>query len=300
MANYYYSSQPTLRGLPDGPLYPQDPFTSSQTQGSLYRSAEPYRDYPQNEGDRRNLKDDSSFNSMFKPTSSFDHPESEWVGTGVKAYRKGIRRQDLWTRGGGLLCFGRFFFCTLMIIIYIVVAIILGFALWLRPPALSFTGPGLNPTQQVSFPDSTLTVPLEMNITVNNPDFFAVDFKALTAQVSYPSVNNTVVANGNLTNLLIKSDQITNFTFPIVIYLDLSSSAPSNDNLAVVLDLAEKCGLFSSNSPVPIPLDIKIGIDLSLLGISVTLPSVSFPVNINCPIDDSAIEQKLQGILGAL
>lgn len=243
------------------------------------------------------------FSNKIKPKSAFDHfgnPEQKWAGAGVKSYRKGIRQRDLWTRGGGLFCIGRFFFCSLFIIIFIVVAVILGFALWIRPPALSFTTPGLNPTQQVSFPDSTLTVPLGMNFTVNNPNFFSVDFKPLTAAVSYPSVNNTIIANGNLTNLVIKSDQITNFTFPIVIYLDLSDTAPSKaENLAVVLDLAAKCGLLTSSSPVPIPLGVKVGIDLSVLGISITIPSVSFTVNINCPIDDSAIQQKLQSILGS-
>jgi len=284
MSNYY-SSQ---RGLPEGPVYPPDPFSSSQQQGSLYRYKEPYRDYPsQNEG---------------KPKSSFDHneyPEQEWAGAGVKAYRKGIQRKNLWTRGGGLLCFGRLFFCSLLIIIYIVVAIILGFALWLRPPSLAFTDPALNATQGVTFPDNTLTVPLEMNITVNNPDFFSVDVKSLTADVSYPSVNNTVIAQGNLTNLIIQSDQQTNFSFPIIIYLDLSdSTSSSNENFAVVLDLASKCGILPSGPSVPIPLNVKIGVGLSVLGISFNTPSISFPISIGCPIDDSAIESKLQSILG--
>lgn len=77
-------------------------------------------------------------------------------------------------------------------------------------------------------------------------------------QISYPSVNNTVIAQGNLTNLIIQSDQQTNFSFPIIIYLDLSGS--SNENTAVVLDLADKCGIIPPGPSEPIPLDIKIGV----------------------------------------
>jgi hypothetical protein len=243
---------------------------------------------------------DNLFSNTSRP-KSIDHkesPQEEWMGAGVKAYRKGIRPKNLWTRGGGLSCFGRFFFCSFLIIIFIIVAIILALALWLRPPALTFTNPAINPNQQVSL-DSTLTVPLEVNITVYNPNFFSADFTSLTAEVSYPDVGNEVVARGNLTNLIIKSNEITNFTFPIVISLDLTGQGNSSD-LSVVLDLANKCGIIPQGSKTPIPLDIQIGITLRVLGIMISSPSISIPVKINCPIDDSAIEQKLQGILGGL
>ncbi|KIK68513.1 hypothetical protein GYMLUDRAFT_35947 [Collybiopsis luxurians FD-317 M1] len=304
MANYYYNypSQSMQRPQPDGPRY-QDPssypFSSTYQQSSQYGYGERYQDNPpppQNEY-RQNLKEDV-FSTSSLPRSTFDHdasPAEEWMGTGVKAYRKGIRPKDSWTRGGGISCFGRFFFCSLLVIIYIIVAIILAFALWIRPPALSFTGPALNPNQQVDF-NTNLTVPLELNFTVNNPNFFSVDFKTLAAEVSYPDVGNEIVAQGNVTDLVIKSSQMTNFTFPIDITLDLTSTG---NDFQVVSDLASKCGIIpAGGQKSPIPLTIKIEIALSVLGIKVSLPPISFTVNINCPLDDSAIEQKLQGILG--
>ncbi|KAJ3895301.1 hypothetical protein GG344DRAFT_73286 [Lentinula edodes] len=276
----YYPPQPNQGLQVDRPLYQGSsssyPFISSrQRQGY---EEQPYRDNPR----------------LNEPKSTFDHfdsPRDDWTGAGAQAYRK--RNRGKWTKGGGLWCLGRFFFCSLFVTIYLVVAIILGLALWLRPPALSFTNPGLDPNQQINL-DTTLTVPLELNITVNNPDFFAVDFKSLSAEVLYPDVDNTLVAKGNLTNLIIKSNEITNFTFPINISLNLTDESADGNDLNVVLDLANKCGIIPSGPKSPIPLTIKIGIGLSIIGINLSLPSISFTVNINCPIDNSEIEQKLQ------
>jgi len=296
MANYRYP--PTQVGGPNYQSSSVYPFSTPYQQGSQFNTGERYQDYPlQSEEDspRRNMKED-----LFTtpPKSTFFDDSDEWRGVGVKAYRKGIQRQRLWTRGGGLFCFGRFFFCSILLIIYIIVAIILGLALWLRPPAVTFTNPGLNPNQQVNV-GSTLDVPLELNITVWNPDFFSVDFKSLTAEVLYPDVTPTIaVGNGNLTNLIIKADQKTNFTFPIDISLDLTGS--NSGDLNIVLDLAKKCGIIPQGPQSPIPLGVKIGIVLSVLGIKVTLPSISFTVSIGCPISSSEIQKKLQGILGGL
>ncbi|KAF5389576.1 hypothetical protein D9757_004102 [Collybiopsis confluens] len=299
MANYYYQQpQPAGSYHQNASFYP---FSSNFQQGSQYQDNHLPPPPPPQDGYRQDVKD-NLFSNSNQTKSRFDHGESpteEWMGAGVKAYRKGIRPRNLWKRGGGFSIFGRCFFCSVMIIVYIVLASILAIALWLRPPALSFTPPGLNPNQAVNL-GTNLTVPLELNITINNPNFFSADFRWLTAEVSYPDVENEVVARGNLTKLVLESNKITNFTFPIDISLDLSGQADAND-LKIVTDLASKCGIFPQGSQkTPIPLSIKIGIAIEVLGIKFSIPSISFTVRINCPIDDSAIQQKLQGILGFL
>ncbi|KAJ4490167.1 hypothetical protein J3R30DRAFT_3399579 [Lentinula aciculospora] len=283
-----------------GPLYQDSTFYPFLAPHQRHGYGEqPYQDNPPWHPESQQI---SIKSNVKEPKSSFDHfdsPREELMGTGIKGYRRRTHGRTLWTRGGSLWCLGRFFFCSLLIIIYLLVVLILGLALWLRPPALSFTNPGLDPDQQINL-GTTLTVPLELNITVNNPNFFAVDFKTLSAEVAYPDVDNTLIAEGNLTNLVIKSNEVTNFTFPINISLNLTDEGADGNDLNVVLDLADKCGIIPSGPKSPIPLAIKIWIGLSILGIKITLPSISFTVNINCPIDNSEIEQKLQGILGDL
>ncbi|KAK7693542.1 hypothetical protein QCA50_003111 [Cerrena zonata] len=130
---------------------------------------------------------------------------------------------NIWTKGGRGRCFGRFFCCTIMIFVFLLVSIILSLALWIRPPDIEIGGI----TQATS--GSTFQLQSDgvsfnggINITVNNPNYFSVKFETITADVIYP-LNNTRFGGGTLKDLEIKSNQLTEFNFP----LPLTTPTPS-------------------------------------------------------------------------
>jgi hypothetical protein len=89
---------------------------------------------------------------------------------------------------------------------------------------------------------------------VANPNYFPISFKTIKAQVRhnllpfigfltvlkifYP-INNTHVGGGQLDNIVFRSKEQTNITFPFA----LDYQASNDPNYQVLTSLAEKCGV---------------------------------------------------------
>ncbi|KAJ3814954.1 hypothetical protein F5876DRAFT_86085 [Lentinula aff. lateritia] len=197
----------------------------------------------------------------------------------IRQYRREFRNDNLWTKGGRGSCIGRFFCCTLMIAVFMIVSIVLALALY-----------------QIQLETSGIIVPLEVNISVNNPNYFSVDLKKLT----YPlDGNDTAIGNGSTSDITFHSHSNTSFTFPFEIDYQFST----DPNYAILLDMASKCGILGG-SQSDLTIDYSIKVDLKIIFISVS-PTITNSFSIACPFDESELEDfikslGLSSILGSL
>ncbi|KAF6763944.1 hypothetical protein DFP72DRAFT_873826 [Ephemerocybe angulata] len=207
----------------------------------------------------------------------------------MKEYRYDARG-NLWTKGGRGRCFGRFFCCTLMVAVLLIVSVVLTLALWIRPPAVTIGSvETLNTTGSLSGADG-LTINLSVNISVNNPNYFTVDFSKLKAEIFYP-INDTPMGGGESNNIEFKSNEHTNFTFPFALQYK-SSNDPGS---AVFVDLGTKCGLGGGpKSDIKVKYKITLGIRFLIITIS---PVIQNTFSFACP--SSLSGGVLQGSTGS-
>ncbi|KAJ3796939.1 hypothetical protein GGU11DRAFT_828263 [Lentinula aff. detonsa] len=191
-------------------------------------------------------------------------------------------------KGGRVSCIGRFFCCTLMIAVFLIVSIVLALAL------VQFTPTVTNNTlikTQIQFQTSGIVVPLEVNISVNNPDYFSVDLKQVTLDLTYPlDGNDTAIGNGSTSDITFHSHSNTTFTFPFEINYQFST----DPNYAILLDMASKCGILGG-SQSDITIDYNIKVDLKIIFIPVS-PTISNSFSISCPFDESELEDFIKSL----
>jgi len=174
-----------------------------------------------------------------------------------------------------------------MTTVFLIVSIVLALALFIRPPSIIIGS--AQPLSGISASSSGINVPLGVDISVSNPNYFSVDFKKIEVQIFYP-INNTPVGGGITTNIEFKSRSQTNFTFPFSLIYN-ASQAEAN---AIFTDLASKCGVNGgTKSNLNINYKITLGIRIVMAVIS---PVISNTFSFSCPIPASDISQLLKGL----
>ncbi|KAF9053815.1 hypothetical protein BDZ89DRAFT_1107427 [Hymenopellis radicata] len=228
------------------------------------------------------------------PSNGFDQGEftpQEKTAFNLKAYRY-ESQGNLWTRGSRVGCIGRFCCCTVLIVAFIFISIILALALadsrrqWIRPPAV-IIGTISQPTtgSQFQLTDNGVTINFNLNVSVSNPNYFGVDLKKVQTQLFYP-INNTDIGGGLTNNVNFPSNSNKTVTFPFSI--DYTSSLDPNN--AILLDLLQKCGVLGQ--PVMLRLTTRsliIQLSIRILIITVS-PSISNSFTFTCPLDASSLE----------
>ncbi|KAL0946645.1 hypothetical protein HGRIS_012839 [Hohenbuehelia grisea] len=226
-----------------------------------------------------------------KQESTFDMTDfarpRERNAAALRRYRMDFQG-NLWTKGGRGRCVGRFCCCTLMIAVFLIISIVLALALWIRPPSivLSDVQP-VSTGSTVQLQADGITINLGVNISVSNPNYFAVNFKQIKAEIFYP-INNTDIGGGVSNDIVFNSHSQKNFTFPFAINYKMQND-PSNK---VLVDLATKCG-FPSGVKSDIAVDYKITLGLRILFITVS-PTVSNTFRFGCPLEQGQLEQLLK------
>jgi len=207
--------------------------------------------------------------------------------------RKYAGQSGLWTAGGGLRCCGRFFLCTILVFFFLLISIVLALLLWVRPPNIVI-GSIIPPTSSdVSVTSTGLTIPLSIDISVDNPNYFAVDFNKISVDLTYP-IDNTPVGNGTKSAITFHSNSQTNFTLPF----NVTYSTADDPNDKILVDIATKCGVIgSSKSDITIDYEITLGLHLGLINIS---PSISNSMSFACPLTSAEIQSIGGSILGGL
>jgi LEA14-like dessication related protein len=205
--------------------------------------------------------------------------------------RKRGRSQNLWKKGSPAF---RWCGCTILTFLLLVSSIIGALALWIRPPAVTIgdVQPQTVDGKIVQMSGEELVVNLGINITVNNPNYFDVDFTKIEAKLIYP-INNTPIGGGNATHIVFPKGQEKEYTFP----LKISYSSAIDPNSAVLIDLGKKCGLLGSKSDLEFKYEITVGIKILFFTIS---PVIANSIKLACPIDPKDLTGMLGGGLGGL
>ncbi|KAI0727231.1 hypothetical protein C8Q72DRAFT_876512 [Fomitopsis betulina] len=281
-----------------------------------YAAAQPHQTYEQggynydNGGYNAGYSDDPSGNGVGKERerSTFERDPDDFIPNKPRGPKnsRSMRRwrmdnsEGLWTRGGALATFGRLFCCTIMIAVFLFISVVLSLALWVRPPSVLIGTPTINSTQAVSVQGSAIVIALEVNASINNPNYFSVELTDLTLDLFYP-INNTDVGGGEVKNVDFKSHETTNFTFP----LNLEYNITGTSNTKVLVDLATKCGVIPGTSKSDITVDYTATVGVRILAVPVK-PTISSSFSFECPIDASELEEMMEaagisiGDLGSL
>ncbi|CAO3701780.1 unnamed protein product [Rhizopus stolonifer] len=179
--------------------------------------------------------------------------------------------------------------CTCIIFIIIVIlAIIIGvLAALFKVPTVQFTG--LKESPAITSLNNVLNMTFSLGITVDNPNFESITFEKISADAYYPSPYNVQVGGGEVDNVHIVSNGITNITFPFSITINSTDTAQQG----VLMDLVTKCGLDGSTKQ-NINFNYYVHPTVRIIGIAIT-PTISKSMSIACPLQGD----DLTSILGS-
>lgn len=297
----------------------RDPYSEQQQGGhnhqygdasyNQYDASQPHQTYDQDGYDPYAVgeyRDDPNVNpqvvaTSYAPAAQEANPQSNFAKeTGYQSQDfktwRGKNTGGLWTRGSRISCAGRFCCCTMMITIFLIISILLALLMWVRPPDAIVGSVATSTTQNaVELDSGSITVNLGINITVVNPNYFAVSFKSITVEAYYP-INNTstLVGNGTETGITFNSNSQTNFTFPF----SLEFSADTSSDIDILTNLASKCGVGGGAAEdITVNLDITVGLRVLFF---VVYPVLSIPASFVCPISASDISSLLPSIISSL
>ncbi|KAH9946141.1 uncharacterized protein BXZ73DRAFT_72977 [Epithele typhae] len=273
--------------------YRDDAFNPYEVQQHGATNGYEQRGYNQNEYDGA-YTDEVAGQHKERQRSTFEddplpRPMREKTPSNMRRWRTEYQGK-IWTKGSRAGCIGRFFCCTLLLFLFFLISIVLSLALWLRPPNIIVGTPSVD-LNSFSVNDSTLSIALPVDISVNNPNYFTITLYSLDASVVYP-INNTDIGSGHMTNIDFKDHTQTNFTFPVTIDYD----AKADPDGAIITDLAQHCGLDTSvaASDISVSVSIKVGIKVMLVPFSTT---ISQNVKFSCP---SGVQTAFESLLKAL
>ncbi|KAG9226126.1 hypothetical protein CCMSSC00406_0005037 [Pleurotus cornucopiae] len=263
-----------------------------------YRDEPPDNTYGYNTAPRRNASQrtytgepmhDEEFNVPPVPSKeriefdTFAVPRGEKTAQAMRKYRRDYQG-NLITKGGrGRTCL-RFFFCTLLIALFLFISIVLSLALWIRPPNLIMGDVAISNSSPFNLSNEGVTINLGVNLTVNNPNYFDVNLREVNADIFYP-INNTLVGGGNQRDIVFKSHSEKNFTFPF----DIAYKRATDPNNLIIVDLITKCG-----QKEDIRVTYKIRVSVRILVITVS-PTIENTFSIACPLDADAIKSLANG-----
>jgi len=178
-----------------------------------------------------------------------------------------------------------------MTLVVLFISTVATLALWIRPPNVMFGGVVFPSTSnKVDLESDGFKINLELNITVNNPNFFSATFENISALATYPVGNISSMGGGSLSNVKFPSHAITPILFPFVINYQLSQ----DPSLVVAKDIASKCG-FDGSTPQNIVVNYVLTLRIRVLAIISPRfrGSASFP----CPLQESDLSGIIAGLV---
>jgi len=299
----YYGTDPQQGAYHDPPQF--DPYTTQFAPHDPYDQEyrEPYTDEPS-----YSLPQGQSMEPLGPSTKEEDVsyyadessaiPRKPRSARNLRAWRYQQGRR-LWTQGSRPRCICRFFFCTILITLFLIAGIILCLALWIQPPNIVIGSENNNDTspviaQGINLLSNGFQVNLGLPIEVINPNYFTVKLKRVDADIFYP-INNTRVGNGAVFNIDLQSHARTSFTFPFALVYTESV----DPNHTILADIATKC-LASPQEDLTVNYRITVTVGVFFVTVS---PTISNPITFACPLSADTItaliaQLGLQGIIG--
>jgi len=202
--------------------------------------------------------------------------------------------RGLWKKGSRWARIGRFCCCTLMIVVFLIVGIVLPLALWARPPNIIIGSVQANTSNgsEIQTITNGVKLNLEIPIQVSNPNYFSVTLSSIKANIYYP-INHTLIGGGQENDITFHSHSSTNFTFPFSI--DYTTTMPSSAE--IISDLLSKCGLEGgSASDITVDYDITLGLRIVFFTVS---PTISNSASFLCPLTSSDIGSLTSALTGS-
>jgi LEA14-like dessication related protein len=180
----------------------------------------------------------------------------------------------------------------MMSTLFLIVAIALSIAMWLRPPDITFGSIG-PPTTGSAIEASTtsLTINLALPISVKNPNFFAAAFKTISATAYYP-INNVAIGGGSKDDITFPSNSETTFNFPF----SIDYTQAKDPDRTILNDIANRCG-FTGNSRQKINVKYVITLKMKILAFTIS-PSFSGSTGFDCPLTQAQLEPFLGSLTG--
>ncbi|KAI8388152.1 uncharacterized protein BYT42DRAFT_224161 [Radiomyces spectabilis] len=178
--------------------------------------------------------------------------------------------------------------CCFCILCIIGLAIVVGvLAALFKQPQVEFNGitdhPSGLPRLQKNASSMAFTMNLGLKIGVKNPNVESITFENIKAVAFYPTNPEQSVGGGEMQNLLIERNSITNFTFPFQLYYD-----PQQDpNYAMLNDISSKCGWQgATKSDLTVLYDLIPTVRIAGIPISLTL---RHSAHFQCPLKDDQL-----------
>ncbi|GAA5797464.1 hypothetical protein EDC94DRAFT_556593 [Helicostylum pulchrum] len=179
--------------------------------------------------------------------------------------------------------------CIFLIIILILVIVVGILAALFKVPKIEYTGLKQDPV--VTSENSVLSMVFDVGITVDNPNFEGLTFEIIKADAYYPSPYNVYIGGGNITNLEIKSNAITDITFPFAVRINSTDPAQQG----VVMDLVTRCGLDGSATQ-NLDFDYYVYPTVRIIGIPIT-PKIKQSLSIPCPLKAADLSSFINSFL---
>ncbi|PVG02779.1 hypothetical protein CPB86DRAFT_862212 [Serendipita vermifera] len=285
----------------------QDPYSSNYNynnagySNSQYPQDQPAASYPPYDSGAYNSetntsrpmygRGDSSSTGLEKRRTRFSMGEPP-KDTGELRLWRHDEHGDLWVKGGRGSCLLRFCCCSIMTTLFLVVAIALSFAMWLRPPDISF-GSISPPTSGSAIEATTdgLKINMALPISVKNPNFFTASFEKISAKAYYP-LGNVEMGGGSKDNIAFASNSDTTFNFPF----SLDYTRAKDPTGSILMDISDRCG-FSGNARKKIEVKYTITLQIKIVTFSIS-PSFTGSTGFDCPLTQDQVEPFLRSING--
>ncbi|KAF5373630.1 hypothetical protein D9758_000645 [Tetrapyrgos nigripes] len=193
---------------------------------------------------------------------------------------------NFWLQRGTARCLGRFLCFTILTGAFLIVGIILALALWIRPPSVRIGNVASN-ANGVQIQSTGVVIPLAVDVTVNNLNYFSVNLRNLKVELFYPvNGNSRPVGEGSKSNVVFHSQSNSTMTFPF----NVEYKFANDPGYSVLLDMASKCGVFNSGARSNFVINYKITIGLNILIANIS-PPISNTFSFACPFTDSQLKE---------
>ncbi|KAI9489959.1 hypothetical protein BDB00DRAFT_769637 [Zychaea mexicana] len=144
-----------------------------------------------------------------------------------------------------------------------------------KMPDVQFNGLESEPLASMS--GSTVNMNFTLDISVDNPNGISLTFEKIVAEAFYPDHHDVSIGGGELDNVKIDKNAMTNISFPFNIQVD----AADDSSKAIVADLLTKCGLMGGQT-AQLTIDYEVTPTIRVAGIPIS-PKISNSANFDCP-----------------
>ncbi|KAJ8657179.1 hypothetical protein O0I10_006995 [Lichtheimia ornata] len=182
---------------------------------------------------------------------------------------------------GCCTCYPRWlrYICCVIFLLVIALAIVIGvLAATFKVPDVSMNG--LEGEPQVSMTGETVNMNFTLAISVDNPNVEGITFEKIEAKAYYPNHHDTQIGGGELDNVHINKQAVTNISFPFNLKVD----AADDSSKAIMSDLLSKCGMTGGEAQqITIDYDVIPTVKFGVIPISFT---ISNHANFDCPVSN--------------